>query len=81
MHLHLRHGTRRCVSVLGGNWFSNGVAAEVAKTHRAIAIDGRGHGRSDKPHDPKNLTAIMAGYIPREYIDTFARFIRENDPE
>jgi pimeloyl-ACP methyl ester carboxylesterase len=26
-----------------------------------------------------HLTAIMAGYIPREYIDTFARFIREHD--
>lgn len=36
-----------------GNWFSNGVAEATARTHRAIAIDCRGHGRSDKPHDPE----------------------------
>src|SRR5438552_1836551 len=35
-----------------GNWFSNGVAAALAKNHRVIAIDCRGHGQSDKPHDP-----------------------------
>ncbi|HVS13247.1 MAG TPA: alpha/beta hydrolase [Thermoanaerobaculia bacterium] len=43
-----------------GNWFSNGVAAEIAGTHRAIAIDCRGHGRSDKPHDPKMYGPEMA---------------------
>ncbi len=43
-----------------GNWFSNGVAVEVAKTHRAIAIDCRGHGLSDKPHDPKMYGPAMA---------------------
>ena len=34
-----------------GNWFSNGVAAALAARHRVVAIDVRGHGRSDKPHD------------------------------
>ncbi len=34
-----------------GNWFSNGVAAELVKNHRVIAIDVRGHGLSDKPHE------------------------------
>jgi pimeloyl-ACP methyl ester carboxylesterase len=34
-----------------GNWFLNGVAAALAKNHRVIAIDCRGHGQSDKPHD------------------------------
>lgn len=43
-----------------GNWFANGVAREVAKTHRAIAIDCRGHGRSDKPHDPMKYGPQMA---------------------
>jgi len=34
-----------------GNWFSNGVAKALAKTNRVIAVDVRGHGQSDKPHD------------------------------
>lgn len=41
---------------LGGNaeknWFDNGIAQALAKNHRVIAIDLRGHGLSDKPHDP-----------------------------
>lgn len=32
-----------------GNWFSNGIAAALAKNHRVIAIDCRNHGLSDKP--------------------------------
>jgi len=32
-----------------GNWFRNGVAEALAKSHRVIAIDCRNHGRSDKP--------------------------------
>ena len=48
-----------------------------AKTHRmkrelanfqAVVLPGKSH-----------LTAIMAGYIPREYIDTLVRFINDND--
>src|SRR5262249_21668410 len=35
-----------------GNWFTNGVAAALAKKHQVIAIDCRGHGKSDKPYDP-----------------------------
>ena len=34
-----------------GNWFSNGVAEALAKNHHVIAIDCRGHGKSEKPHD------------------------------
>jgi pimeloyl-ACP methyl ester carboxylesterase len=34
-----------------GNWFTNGVAEALAKNHRVVAIDCRGHGKSDKPHD------------------------------
>jgi pimeloyl-ACP methyl ester carboxylesterase len=34
------------------SWFSNGIARELAKDHRVIGIDARGHGRSEKPHDP-----------------------------
>lgn len=35
-----------------GNWFANGIADALAPKHRVIAIDVRGHGQSDKPHDP-----------------------------
>ena len=30
-----------------------GVLPNLAKDHRVIALDLRGHGKSDKPHDPK----------------------------
>jgi pimeloyl-ACP methyl ester carboxylesterase len=42
-----------------GNWFSNGVAAALAPRHRVVAIDCRGHGRSEKPHDPARYGARM----------------------
>src|SRR5262245_60936844 len=32
-----------------GNWFRNGIADALAKSHRVIALDCRNHGRSDKP--------------------------------
>jgi pimeloyl-ACP methyl ester carboxylesterase len=36
-------------------WDSRGVTVfpELAKKFRAVALDCRGHGKSDKPHDPK----------------------------
>jgi len=40
-------------SNLEGNWRATGVMAALTKAgRRAIAIDNRGHGKSDKPHDP-----------------------------
>ena len=36
-----------------GNWFSNGVAKSLVRTNRVIAVDIRGHGQSDKPHEPE----------------------------
>lgn len=35
------------------SWVSAGVVANLSKDYRVIAFDARGHGRSDKPHDPK----------------------------
>ena len=43
-----------------GNWFSNGVAEALAKKHRVVAIDCRGHGKSEKPHDPQKYGPQMA---------------------
>ena len=42
-----------------GNWFANGVAAALAPRHRVVAIDCRGHGGSEKPHDPARYGARM----------------------
>ena len=33
-------------------WIDTGVFHKLAQRHRVIAIDGRGHGLSGKPHDP-----------------------------
>jgi pimeloyl-ACP methyl ester carboxylesterase len=43
-----------------GNWFLNGVADALAKNHRVVAIDCRGHGQSEKPHDPAKYGGQMA---------------------
>jgi pimeloyl-ACP methyl ester carboxylesterase len=46
----LMHGY---TGTLDRHFIANGVFANLAKDHRAIAIDLRGHGKSGKPHDPK----------------------------
>ena len=39
-------------------WVNTGVLPDLARDHRVIALDLRGHGRSDKPHDPKAYDEI-----------------------
>jgi pimeloyl-ACP methyl ester carboxylesterase len=46
----LLHGYTSCCDA---SWFADGVAKELARDHRVIGIDARGHGRSEKPHDPQ----------------------------
>ncbi len=42
----------------GSNWMSTGVVdALLATGRRVVSIDARGHGRSDKPHDPRSYDA------------------------
>jgi pimeloyl-ACP methyl ester carboxylesterase len=38
---------------LDAAWIRTGVVANLAKDHRVIAMDLRGHGKSGKPHDPE----------------------------
>lgn len=64
-----------------GNWFSNGVAEALAKNHRVVAIDCRGHGKSEKPHDPmkygkqmvKDVVELMDHLkIPKAHIHGYS---------
>ena len=43
-----------------GKWIKPGIAQALAGKHRVIAMDARGHGRSDKPHDPAKYGPRMA---------------------
>ena len=43
-----------------GKWFKSGIAQALAVNHRVVAIDARGHGQSDKPHDPLKYGPRMA---------------------
>ena len=45
----LQHGLTSSLK----NWYAYGFVEELQKDYRLIMVDARGHGRSDKPHDPK----------------------------
>jgi pimeloyl-ACP methyl ester carboxylesterase len=47
------------------HFIANGVFADVAKDHRAIAMDLRAHGKSGKPHDPRMYGDEMANDVVR----------------
>jgi pimeloyl-ACP methyl ester carboxylesterase len=40
-------------------WVETGVLPQLAQHYRVIAIDVRGHGKSDKPHDPNSYGTEM----------------------
>lgn len=46
-----------------GKWIKSNIAQTLAKNHRVIAIDARGHGKSDKPHDPNRYGPRMASDV------------------
>ncbi|HEY3800800.1 MAG TPA: alpha/beta hydrolase [Caulobacteraceae bacterium] len=62
----LLHGYTSCNDA---GWFANGVAKELARDHRVIGIDARGHGRSEKPHDPAKYTGDSMARDVIEVLD------------
>ena len=58
----LMHGY---TGTLDRHFVANGVFANLAKDYRVIAMDLRGHGKSDKPHDPTAYGEVMAGDVVR----------------
>jgi pimeloyl-ACP methyl ester carboxylesterase len=58
----LMHGY---TGTLDRHFLANGVFADLAKDHRAIALDLRGHGKSDKPHDAAAYGEVMASDVVR----------------
>ena len=59
----LLHGYTSCCDA---SWFADGMAKELARTHRVIGIDARGHGRSEKPYDPAKYDGDR---MPRDVIE------------
>jgi pimeloyl-ACP methyl ester carboxylesterase len=47
------------------NWEVLGLSKELAKNYRVITLDNRGHGKSDKPHDPKQYGMEMVDDVVR----------------
>lgn len=47
------------------SWVDSGVLPNLAKSYRVIALDCRGHGKSGKPHDPKQYEPEMGLDIMR----------------
>lgn len=43
-----------------GKWIKSGISRALAASHRVVAIDARGHGHSDKPHEPSRYGPRMA---------------------
>jgi pimeloyl-ACP methyl ester carboxylesterase len=43
-------------------WYERGYVAALKPKYRLVLIDARGHGRSDKPHDPQSYTSEKYAY-------------------
>ena len=48
-----------------GNWEAPGVVEALTKEFKVIALDTRGHGKSDKPHDPAAYGSHMGDDVIR----------------
>lgn len=58
----LVHGFTASIPV---QWAMPGVISKLAKNYQVIALDNRGHGKSDKPHDSKQYGPEMVGDVVR----------------
>jgi len=47
------------------NWRSPGIVQRLAQNHRVVAMDHRGHGLSEKPHDPAKYGVEMVEDVVR----------------
>src|SRR5690606_28519982 len=47
------------------SWIANGILDSLASGYRAIALDLRGHGESEKPHDPAAYGQQMVADVVR----------------
>jgi pimeloyl-ACP methyl ester carboxylesterase len=50
---------------LDSSWVDTGVLPKLATDYRVIALDSRGNGKSDKPHDPKSYGVQMGQDVVR----------------
>jgi pimeloyl-ACP methyl ester carboxylesterase len=50
---------------LDASWVETGVLPNLATDYRVIALDNRGHGKSDKPHDPKSYGSQLGQDVVR----------------
>jgi pimeloyl-ACP methyl ester carboxylesterase len=52
-------------SSLEANWGNQGIIEKLSKDFRVIALDCRGHGKSDKPHDAASYGLNMIEDVTR----------------
>ncbi len=50
---------------IGAQWGLPGVISKLKQDYQVIALDNRGHGKSDKPHDPKMYGPEMVNDVLR----------------
>src|SRR5262249_4523259 len=48
-----------------GQWGMPGILKKLAEDYQVVALDNRGHGKSDKPHDPKQYGPEMIADVLR----------------
>jgi len=68
---YLEQGAGEAIVLLHGNgasarmWITTGIMDRLATRYRVIALDCRGFGKSDKPHDPSSYGANMGEDVVR----------------